>query len=90
MMTQDTRVHDVQDLHADDAYLYLIVDGHSYRVRWENCSPRLERARLSERQHMLLSSSGYGIHWPEIDEDLAITPLLDHAETPSARGVAAE
>jgi hypothetical protein len=27
-----------------------------------------------------VSSSGYGIHWPEIDEDLAITPLLRRAE----------
>lgn len=27
-----------------------------------------------------VSPSGYGIHWPELDEDLAVTPLLRHAE----------
>ena len=34
-------------------------------------------AKLSERDY---APSGYGIHWPEIDEDWAITPLLKYAE----------
>jgi hypothetical protein len=29
---------------------------------------------------MEVSPSGYGLHWPLIDEDLAITPLLKKAE----------
>ncbi|WP_165360805.1 DUF2442 domain-containing protein [Candidatus Chloroploca sp. Khr17] len=28
----------------------------------------------------MVSPSGYGIHWPEVDEDLALTPLLQDAE----------
>jgi len=38
------------------------------------------QATRSQRENLEISPSGYGIHWPEIDEDLAITPLLQHAE----------
>ncbi len=75
-----SKIHDVQSIHADEAYLYLKVNGKAYRIRWENCSPRLVNATLAQRQHLDVSPSGYGIHWPEIDEDLAITPLLQYAE----------
>ena len=60
--------------------LYLVVDGQSFRIRWADCSPKLARARLTQRQHAIVSPSGYGIHWPNLDEDLAITPLLQLAE----------
>lgn len=73
-------VHRVQSVRAGDTCLYLTVDGRSYRVRWEDCSPRLLRASVAQRGHFEVSPSGHGIHWPEVDEDLAITPLLEHAE----------
>ncbi len=82
------KVHEVRAAQADDLYLYLQVDGQSVRIPWTACSPRLARATLHERQHMDIAPSGYGIHWPEIDEDLAITPLLEHAQ--SWTGVIAE
>jgi hypothetical protein len=44
-------------------------------------------ASQSQRQLFEVSPSGYGIHWPEIDEDLAITPLLKRAELRVAEGV---
>jgi len=74
------KVHSIQSVDADEAYLYLSVDDKSYRIRWENCSPRLAKASLALRKRLDIAPSGYGIHWPEIDEDLAITPLLRHAE----------
>ena len=76
----DKKLHTVQPVHMDDVYLHLIVDGQAYRIRWADCSPRLMQATLSQRRNLDVSPSGYGIHWPEIDEDLAITPLLEHAE----------
>ncbi len=79
------KVHDVQSIDADDTYLYLQVDGTSYRLRWEDCSPRLAKANLSQRKRFDVAPSGYGIHWPELDEDLAITPLLQHAEAEDAK-----
>ena len=73
-------VHSVQSLHSDDDYLYLQVEGKSYRIRWAKCSRRLAQATPDQRRHLEVSPSGYGIHWPEIDEDLAITPMLQEAE----------
>jgi hypothetical protein len=56
--------------------LILIVEGKSVSIPWENCSERLARASQDERRRVVLSPSGYGIHWPLLDEDLAVGPLL--------------
>jgi hypothetical protein len=56
--------------------LILIMEGGSVAIPWERCSERLARASLIERSRAELSPSGYGIHWPLIDEDLAVGPLL--------------
>jgi hypothetical protein len=72
--------HSVQSVRAEAAYLYLTVDKQRYRIRWTRCSTRLAKATLPQRRHFEISPSGYGLHWPEIDEDLAITPLLQQAE----------
>ena len=74
------KVHSVETISSDVTYLYLTVDGQPYRIRWDDCSPRLRRATFEQRKHLEVSPSGYGIHWPEVDEDLAITPLLQDAE----------
>ncbi len=74
------KIHNVQSVDVDENFLYLVVDGKSYRIRWENCSSKLLKASLAQRKRVDIAPSGYGIHWPEIDEDLAITPLLRHAE----------
>lgn len=75
------KIHNVKSIDADEAYLYLEVDDKFCRIRWEDCSPSLAKASLAQRQRFDVAPSGYGIHWPEIDEDLAITPLLKHAES---------
>ena len=74
------KMHNVHSTQMDDTYLYLTVDGQSYRIRWVDCSPRLVKATPAQRRRIEVSPSGYGIHWPEVDEDLAITPLLQCAE----------
>jgi hypothetical protein len=56
--------------------LILIVESGSVAIPWEQCSARLAHASLIERSRAELSPSGYGIHWPLIDEDLAVGPLL--------------
>ena len=73
----------VQSTKVDDTYLYLAVDGQSYHIRWTDCSPRLAKATLEQRKHLEVSPSGYGIHWPEVDEDLAISPLIQLARVSS-------
>ena len=54
----------------------VIMETGSVSIPWERCSDRLAYASPVERNRAELSPSGYGIHWPLIDEDLAIGPLL--------------
>lgn len=56
--------------------LILITEAGPVSIPWEKCSERLAHASLIERSRAELSPSGYGIHWPLIDEDLAVGPLL--------------
>ena len=56
--------------------LIVILESGRVSIPWEKCSERLARASSAERSRAELSPSGYGIHWPLIDEDLAIGPLL--------------
>lgn len=38
--------------------------------------PRLAHGTHEERSHFQISGAGYGIHWPELDEDIGIEGLL--------------
>jgi len=82
------KVHQVGSIRTSATYLYLTVDGQSYRVRWADCSPRLAKATMAQRKRFEISPSGYGIHWPEIDEDLAVTLLLQRAKALVPTGAA--
>ena len=37
--------------------------------------PRLYRATAAQRDHYELLGSGFGVHWPEVDEDLSARSL---------------
>lgn len=56
-------------LHAE------LVDGRviSVPLAWY---PRLEKASQQERAHWKLVGKGYGVHWPDIDEDISIDMIL--------------
>lgn len=56
--------------------LIIVTENGPVKIPWEKCSNRLARASFAERSRAELSPSGYGIHWPLIDEDLAVGPLL--------------
>jgi hypothetical protein len=59
--------------------LIIVMETGPIAIPWGKCSERLARASQLERDRAELSPSGYGIHWPLIDEDLAIGPLLQTA-----------
>ena len=58
--------------------------------------PRLFNATAAERKNWRVAGGGYGIHWPDIDEDLsteglfrgAPAPALDTAHGSEQRGAA--
>jgi len=56
--------------------LVIHVQGAILRLPWDRCSPRLAQASASQRMDAKLSRSGYGIHWPSLDEDLSVTGLV--------------
>lgn len=82
-----SKIHHVEGYSMDERFFYLTVDGINYRISWDLCSERLMHATQQQRQHIEVSPSGYGLHWPEIDEDLAITPLVEIAEVLPHRAV---
>ena len=48
----------------------------SYSWKLKEISTKLFHAKDSERNIFIISPSGYGIHWPLIDEDLSIKGLM--------------
>ncbi|WP_374943503.1 DUF2442 domain-containing protein [Sphingomonas sp.] len=83
-MTILARVTDerVLDVRFDDASLIVdLMDGRtiSAPLAW---FPRLETATLEQRARWEKAGAGYGIHWPEIDEDLSTDGLLRGASAP--------
>jgi hypothetical protein len=59
--------------------LIIMMDSRRVSIPWDMCSERLAHASQAERDRAELSPSGYGIHWPLIDEDLAVGPLVQRA-----------
>ena len=46
--------------------------------------PRLLGATASQRENWKIAGGGFGIHWPDIDEDLSTEGLLRGAPAPRA------
>ena len=47
--------------------------------------PRLLHASAKQREKWQISGGGFGIHWPEIDEDLSCEGLLRGAPAPGGK-----
>ncbi|HUY90674.1 MAG TPA: DUF2442 domain-containing protein [Pirellulales bacterium] len=75
----DERVVDVK--FTKDAFSVSLRDGRTITVplAW---SPRLLDATPAQRKNWRVAGGGYGIHWPDIDEDLSTEGLLRGAPAP--------
>jgi len=56
--------------------MILRVDSKDYRIDLALVSKKLLRARKAERETYRVSPSGYGVHWPLLDEDLSVDGLV--------------
>jgi hypothetical protein len=58
-----------------DSLIVALMDGRviSVPLTWY---PRLLRATPEQLTHWKIAGGGYGIHWPELDEDLSTEGLL--------------
>ncbi len=63
-------------IEATEQELIIGVAGGDIRISWEQCSPKLATATNRQRAEAELSPGGYGIHWPTIDEDLAVGAIV--------------
>jgi hypothetical protein len=78
-LSADERVLDVRFL--DDAISVDLRDGRVITVplAWY---PRLLNATPAQRLNWKIAGGGFGIHWPDIDEDLSTAGLLRGAPAP--------
>lgn len=64
------------DVQIDESALHFILaDGReiSAPLEW---FPRLRDASNEQRSQWRLIGKGIGVHWPEIDEDIAVSTLM--------------
>jgi hypothetical protein len=71
-----TREYQIQKVEFQEDYLRIVTTDFELKVAFEDLSERLKKASNLERQIFTVSPSGYGIHWPLIDEDLAIDAII--------------
>jgi len=76
------KFHNISDLKFEDGFLAINIDGEPKRFQLKEVSPVLEKASEEERSNFEISPSGYGIHWPLLDEDISIDGLLGIAHAP--------
>ncbi len=72
----------VKDVHfTEDTLSVDLMDGRTITVplAWY---PRLLHATPEQRNNWEKCGGGYGIHWPDIDEDLSTEGLLRGAPAP--------
>ncbi len=77
--------HDISNLHFSGDYMILTVDGAELSLMTREVSSLLAQASDKEKEEYEISPSGYGIHWPLIDEDIAVDGLLGIVHTRDAR-----
>lgn len=73
IVNTDERVETVE--YSADSLIVGLKDGRriSVPIEWY---PRLARASESDLANWRISGGGYGIHWPDLDEDLSTEGLL--------------
>lgn len=81
-LTADERV---QAVHITKVTLTVdLMDGRSISVPlvWY---PKLFNATPKQRARWELCGAGYGIHWPDIDEDLSVEGMLRGSPAPTGK-----
>lgn len=68
--------HKLEAIHFNNDFLILTIDGNELTIPIDQLSAKLQAATGVEREMYRISPSGYGIHWPLIDEDLSVNGIL--------------
>ncbi|MFH1075556.1 MAG: DUF2442 domain-containing protein [Pseudomonadota bacterium] len=76
------KYHNIGEIRFHGDLLEATIDGTTKKFQLKNISPLLEKASETERKTFEVSPSGYGIHWPLLDEDISIDGLLGIINAP--------
>ena len=76
------KAHSIQHVSFAGTIMQLRVDGKDYQIDIAGESERLRNATQKQREHFEISPAGYGIHWPDVDEDLSIDALIGIKHVP--------
>ena len=77
-------IHKIQRIIFSGSQMKMKVDNKEVVINLTKTSKRLLKASKKERETYKVSPSGYGIHWPLIDEDLSVDALLNPKKHPLA------
>jgi hypothetical protein len=69
-------IHKIENINFEGSMMMLVVDGKKYSIDLESQSKILSKSSKEIKNNYQISPSGYGIHWPDIDEDLSIDGLI--------------
>lgn len=66
---------------SEESLVVDLTDGRSITapLAWY---PRLSKASRADLENWQISAGGYGIHWPDLDEDVSTEGLLRGAPAP--------
>jgi Protein of unknown function (DUF2442) len=68
--------HTIEEVSFLKDMLILKIDGRVISLNLDKLSSKLLAATDMQRSFYKVSPSGYGIHWPLIDEDLSVESIL--------------
>jgi hypothetical protein len=80
-----TKFDTVEKISFSGDQMTLNVDSRQVTVDLRKVSPVLAAASAKQRMNYEISPSGYGIHWPELDEDLSVDALLGIKHVPKTK-----
>ena len=83
------KYHNITGLKFTTEKMILSVNEKDFEFLISDISERLLRASSEGRNHFEISPSGYGVHWPLIDEDLSIDGLLGIFHSPQTQKLSA-
>ena len=79
------KYHQVTGLHFEEDFMVLTIDGQKKKFKMNEISSSLHNASEQEKNTFEISPSGYGIHWPLLDEDISIDGLLGIVHMPKRK-----
>jgi hypothetical protein len=74
------KLYKINSIRFSEDEMIITINHQQYNINLRKVSSRLLNASDEERNNFELSPQNYGIHWPMIDEDLAINNLIEKSK----------